>query len=489
VPSRLQQRVIDEATVWAAAEDLADSAEPGTAWRDRIALLLQVRADYLNRPDPTRWRSGDIHELFMTYVAPRQVDAWGLAEHGLHTVRDFLRFLDATDRLHPASTRVPTLLKELDRLAPKFPAVMADRSQWRLAKRVFTAVLADGVTLDADPATLDAWAARFTARDPDGRREVLGELMDKTPGFATGRLLIHDGRVAMIKAGAPPAKHLAWPDLACDCGCEQRLRFPPISLPTDAVLATQVAGDRSGLLCRLAALIDWAVSAARSADDRGMPRKADRTALAATIGLPARAPALDRTWQLAIDFDILELRRTRIAPGDGAALVTAALSGGGDPTRTLDLWSDLADALVHPPVPKGGDALQGWLDPWAPRFLGRLYGRIAAGETTVELEDATDDVIDEYASQLPPGDPDLFAALGAARIRTVLADLADHGAIAVTGLREDPDDRVAKAAAELGVASWSMQPVPGARVALTDLGRYLVRRRLLAENADAPLVS
>jgi hypothetical protein len=58
---------------------------------------------------------------------------------------------------------------------------MADTSRWRLAKRVFTAILADGIPLDAEPAVLDAWAQRFTARDAAGRREVLGELMDQHP--------------------------------------------------------------------------------------------------------------------------------------------------------------------------------------------------------------------------------------------------------------------------------------------------------------------
>ncbi len=97
--------------------------------------------------------------------------------------------------------RVPTLLKELDRLVPRYPAAMADTSRWRLAKRVFTALLADGIALDTDPVVLDAWAQRFSARDVDGRREVLGELMDQHPEYATGKVLIHDGQVAVLRAG------------------------------------------------------------------------------------------------------------------------------------------------------------------------------------------------------------------------------------------------------------------------------------------------
>ncbi len=149
--ARLQQRVVEEYTEWAADQQIMPRGDAGRRWRERISVLLQGRADFLGKPDPTRWRSGDVHELLMDHVVPRQVDAWDLAEQGLDTIRDYLRFLDATGRLHPASTRVATLLKELDRVAAKYPAAMADPGRWRLVKRVFTAALADGIGLDADP--------------------------------------------------------------------------------------------------------------------------------------------------------------------------------------------------------------------------------------------------------------------------------------------------------------------------------------------------
>ncbi len=76
VSLRLQQRVVDEFAVWAAAAGIVpNGAEAVERWRARIGILLQGRATYLGRPDPTRWRSGEVHELFMTYMAPRQVDA------------------------------------------------------------------------------------------------------------------------------------------------------------------------------------------------------------------------------------------------------------------------------------------------------------------------------------------------------------------------------------------------------------------------------
>jgi len=496
VPFRLQQSVVDEFVTWASAEGIAPSGDAGRQWRDRITILLQGRADYLDRPDPTRWRSGDVHELFITYVVPRQVDAWGLAEHGLDSVRGFLRFLDATDRLHPASTRVPTLLKELDRLAPKYPATMADTSRWRLAKRVFTAILADGITLEADPAALDTWAERFSARDPDSRRVVLGELMDQHPGYGTGRLLIHDGQVAMLAPGTPPAKHLVWPGVACGCGCERHAQFPVVSLPDPATLARQVATDGAGLLRGLAAVAAWAGEEGKSIDGRGDVRKADRPAVLAALGLPGsldrprEIPALTRVWRLAIEFDVIQLRRTRVVPGAGARLVADALAGDGVPDRTLDLWTGLADALIHPPepptLPKSGEHLRDWLQPWMPRFLGIVYATTAAGESA-DLDLLTEQLLDEYAHRLPPGDPDLFAGLAAAAVRNALSDLADHGAVTVTEALDDHDPRLVAAAAELGMTAWALNPQPGLGVGLTDLGRYLVRQRLLAENANAPL--
>lgn len=494
--SRFQQRVIDEFTDWAAAQGRPVTGEAGRVWRERITILLRARAGHLDRPDPTRWRSGDVYDLLMTYVVPRQVDAWGLAEHGVETVRDYLRFLDAADRLHPASTRVPTLLKELDRLASKYPAAMVDTSRWRLAKRVFTAVLADGIALDTDPAVLDAWAQRFSARDAEGRRKVLGELMDQHPEYATGKVLIHDGQVAVLRAGMPEVKHLVWPDLACDCGCDQPVTFPPVALPDPAVLAKSVAGDGAGLLRQLAALAAWVGQAGRLVDERGEVRRGDRGGLLAALDLPAdaglraEAPAVTRLWRLAVEFDIIQLRRTRVVLGAGAHLVDVVLAGEDNPEQTLDLWSDLADALVHPPAPasaqKGAERLHDWLKPWAPRFLGLLYAANTTGEPA-DLDALTEQLLDEYDHRLPPGDPDLFASIAAVTVRQALAGLARHGAVVVASADGEPDPRHAADAALLGTEVWAVHPEPGLAVGLTDLGRHLVRQRLLAENADAPL--
>jgi hypothetical protein len=97
-----------------------------------------------------------------------------------------------------------------------------------------------------------------------------------------------------------------------------------------------------------------------------------------------------------------------------------------------------------------------------------------------------DQLLDEYEHRLPPGDPALFAGLAAAVVRNTLSDLADHGAVAVAGISDEVTTQQAAAAA-IGVAPWALHPQPGLTANLTDLGRYMVRQRLLAEGAHAPL--
>jgi len=259
-----------------------------------------------------------------------------------------------------------------------------------------------------------------------------------------------------------------------------------------------VAGDGAGLLRQLAALSAWVDEAGRAVDDRGEIRKGDRGGLLGALGLPAdvglrtEAPAVRRLWRLAIEFDILQVRRTRVVIGAGANLVDAAVGGEGSPEQTLDLWCDLSDALVHPPAPtsapKGMERLHDWLKPWMPRFLGLLYAANVAREPA-DVDALTEQLLDEYEDRLPPGDPDVFASIAAVTVRQSLADLAHHGALPVTGTSGEPDPRHAATAALLGTAVWAVHPEPGLMVGLTDLGRYLVRQRLLAENADAPLTS
>jgi hypothetical protein len=146
-----------------------------------------------------------------------------------------------------------------------------------------------------------------------------------------------------------------------------------------------------------------------------------------------------------------------VVPGTGADLLAETLAGDGPADQALDLWSAVADALIHPPtpptIPKGGEHLHDWLRPWMPRFLGILYAATANGAPAA-LDAITEQLLDEYQHRLPPGDPGLFAGLAAAAIRNTLADLAGHGAVIVTGASHqlEPHQAAAAAAASLTVA-------------------------------------
>jgi hypothetical protein len=191
-----------------------------------------------------------------------------------------------------------------------------------------------------------------------------------------------------------------------------------------------------------------------------------------------------------LSSNIIQLCRARVVLGCGASLGTAALTGDGDHQQTLDLWCDLADAQVHPPAPasapKGSEHLRDWLQPWAPRSLGLLYATSAAGESA-DLDGLIEQLLAEYDHRLPRGDPGLFAGLATA-VRQIVADLAYHGAVTVTGADGEHDSRHAVTAAVLGTAVWTLDPQPGLTIELTDLGRHLVRQRLLEENAHVPLI-
>jgi hypothetical protein len=46
------------------------SGRNGPGCPDCLRLLLQGRIDYLAKPDPTRWRSGDVRELLLDLASP-----------------------------------------------------------------------------------------------------------------------------------------------------------------------------------------------------------------------------------------------------------------------------------------------------------------------------------------------------------------------------------------------------------------------------------
>ncbi|MFF0144062.1 hypothetical protein ATK36_4252 [Amycolatopsis sulphurea] len=463
-------------------------------WRDRIEIILQGRGEYLGRPDATLWRSGDVHRVLMDHLVPRQNDAWGLAEHGVETLRRFLEFLDDTERLHPRSTKVTTLLKELDRAAPGFPAAMADTSRYRLAKRVWTAMRADGLSDDSDPAEIDRWAERFSTLDADGRRPVLGELLDENPEYAFARLLVHGGEVALLKPGMPADKRLIWPDAGeCDCGCADRETPVPEGLPTERELGAAVAG--STLLQRLSALGAWASAQGRPVDRRGEPLRKELASVASAVGMAgagraarclADVPALAVLWELALELDVLSLRRNRVCAGDRMAGIRSALGGETSPDAALDVWDDVHDVVLVSVAAVIGPELghlSGFGEQLIPHLLGNLYTQCPQGEFA-DVRSLIDEVVSETTEDLPAAAADIAGMLAIPVLGHGLAALAEHGAVQVDGA--GAASSASWAALEAGTPAWAADVPDGLRVRLTDLGRRLVYMRLTGVSRLVP---
>lgn len=497
---RVARRILSQYERWATERDLVPDGEADRR-RDRIGILIHGRADYLGKPDPTYWRSGDVHELLMQHCAARQVDAWDLAMYAPTEVRDFLRFLDETERLHPGSTRISTLLKELDRLTPKFAVAMADKSQWRLAKRVFTAMSADGVD-PADQSAADLWAEKFSALNAKARRDVLGEMIDDDPRLGTGPVIVHEGQVAILASGQVPCKHPVWPDARCSCGeCDGLDALPAITRPGKDELAEAVTGYGCGLLRRLVGFADWIGVQGRPVDKHGELMRAEVREAVSVFGMePADAtrlrelPRLSRLWRLSLEFGLLELRRTHVMPGPDRNLADRVLRGDADPDEALALWRGIFDEVSLPVEGDGDgdDLLQGWTAIWPPRFLRRLHVCSPHGEF-LGLEEVMDSLLNEHPARMPGSlEREVLTEMAYLVVRMAISQLAEHGGVEVSGGLDNAaavplSGDVTAAIRSVGFEPWALFPAPGTEVRLTDLGRYAMREQLLPKEETVTL--
>jgi hypothetical protein len=466
--------------------------QPGGNAVHSLEMLLQARQDWLNSPDPALWRTGDVHRVLIDAAAPRLMDIYQLSKHGPDVLNILFDFLDDTDRFHPASTRVATLRKELDRAAAKFPAAMADESRWRMAKRVFMALRADGVDPEDDTA-VDAWAAAFSKAPTERRRAVLGVLLDRQPKLQTAQFVIRDSQVAAIPPGAPIPPQFRRHDLDT---CLEAPANPPVVLPAVSELAE--AARKSTLLRNMVACGRWA-AAGRAVTKHGFPAAGETRSLAGAMGMEVRDSVRDphdhlgllRTWQLAMDTEVLRLHRTKVVSGPAFADLEQAMAGDDDPDQTLRVWRDIADvAMLGPAQMPTKDSqmaeLAEFSRPWGPRALGELY-RI--NEST-SLDDLIDTLVTDYHGALPN---EVLATMTGVAVRGGLLAGAEAGLVDVTVPTDaeiDPEiaPMVDGSGRVLGDPVWAVASIKGTRVELTPLGRYLVRLNLLAEGSHAPLL-
>ena len=452
-----------------------------------LEMLLQAREDWLGSTDPTLWRTGDAHRLLIDTAAPRLTDIYRLSEFGPVVLRVLVDFLDTTDRFHPASMRVAALRKELDRAIAKFPAAMSDRSVWRLAKRIFTAMRGEGVDIDDDDA-VDAWAAEFSAAPADRRDAVLGALLDRQPELLTARFVIRDGQVAALAPGAPVPPQLRRhdPDTCPDCSAAPA--NPAVSLPPTGELAD--AARESALLHQMRAVGRWA-GAGRKVTRQGFPPPADIRSLATAVGVevggdvrdPRDHAGLIRAWRLALDVEAVRLHRTAVVAGPALPELERAVDVGADPEHTLRVWKDVTDIAVAGPARPSYEedriaGLDEFSQPWGPRALGELF-RI---DGPIDLEDLVEGLVTDHEGAHAE---ELLVVMIGAAVRNGLLAAARSGCLRVTV----PDDAHPDAEVDQwlrrssGLAdepAWAVVPVPGTRVELTPLGKYLVRSDLRA---------
>jgi hypothetical protein len=478
-------------------DDKADRAgwQPGGNAVRNLEILLQARQDWLNCPDPTLWKTGDAHRLLIDVAAPRLTDVHRVSEHGPAVLQILFDFLDATDRFHPASMRVATLRKELDRASAKFRAAMADESVWRLAKRVFTAALADGVDPDDDDA-VDAWAAGFSAAAAERRRAVLGALLDRQPELLTAQFVIRDNQVAAIAPGAPIPQQLRRHDPNSCPDCSATPANPPVALPEVGELAA--AARESTLLRNMLTYGRWATGG-RGVAKHGFPSPANTRSLAEALGIEVRDSVRDprdhlgllRTWWLALDADVVRLHRTEVVAGPALVALERAMAATADPDHTLEVWKDIADIAVTGPTrldtrDSRAAEFAEFCRPWGPRALGELYRADDVGA----VDELVDALVTDYHG---PAANEMLAMVASTAVRTGLLAAAEAGMATVqvrddVALGSDIAPMVDGSGAILGDPAWAVVPIEGTRVELTPLGRYFVRLNLIAEGTHAPLL-
>jgi hypothetical protein len=407
--------------------------QPGRNAISSLEILLQARQDWLNCPDPTLWRTGDAHRLLVDVAAARLTDVHRVSEHGPAVLQILFDFLEATDRFHPAAMRVATLRKELARAAAKFPAAMADESVWRLAKRVFTAMLADGVDPDDDDA-VDGWAAAFSTASPQHRRDVLGPLLDRQPELLTAQFVIRNSQVAAIAPGRPIPQELRRHDPSTYPGCSATPANPAIVLPAVDELAA--AARESAMLRNQLACGRWATSG-QGVTKHGFPTPANTRTLVAALGFDVRDSVRDprdhigllRNWSLALNAEVLQLRRTEVVAGPALATLEQAMADAADPNDTLGAWREIADVAVSEPTRRDtrdsrAAELSEFRQPWGPRALGELY----RADDTVAVVDLVDTLV---ADHLGPAANEVLAMMTGVAVRTGLLAANEAGIVTV----------------------------------------------------------
>lgn len=477
-----------------------------------LAAVLEGRAAYLNQKDPTWWRRGDIRALLLDLIVPRLSEYCDLATHTVPAIDAYLRFLDETDRLHPGSTAVRYLHHELTQHASGFPAAMADRSRFRMAKTFYQAMLADGVSVDDDEA-VDAWMARFNQAPRSDRAAMLEYLLADQPELLTADFAARAGKVIALAPGRAPFDSR---DLlpVQDREPEATLVFAPVDVPSRTVAAA--AARESGLINDLLTLARW-IGNGRKATRDGNPTPPDVRSLAELLGLDLpgtqtshlhQVPSLKELFWLARQLELIEVRRTGLVAGphlaSGRNGDTSALQ---DDEEVLSLWQQVLDLVetcreIPEEAPASARTTLSLLSTMTrycvPEMMASLY-RSASGDQDQQVDDLISPHVQEHLERLIPAPEDddedeeeeeeKEMAITALKLRMCLSldRLIEHGVLELSGPGLAELDAVSQPETQgLPMRAILMGTSDQLRLRLTPLGRWGIRESLRADGAEAP---
>jgi hypothetical protein len=481
-----------------------------------LSQLLEGRAAYLGRPDPTWWKAGDVRAVLLDLAVTRLTDLCNLVEHGVPTIRAFVVFLGGSGRLHPGSVAITTLLREVDRCAQPYRPAMGDRSRFRMAKTFYTAMRSDGVDLEDDDA-VDTWMEAFNAGPAARRVAVLEHLLPGQPELARADFIARDGKVAALAPGqARPDSRILLPP--GERQPDVMPVFKPVALPSRAEAVATASG--SILMQQVLQVARW-IGQGRKVTKNGLPTPADVRHLTSLLGLDLgpmggtkvsqlhHVPALEELFWMALQVELIQVRTDGLVAGPrlsewdiGRGIGDAdgsSASPGPSADDVWSLWDDLFTLVERGrSVPEHGRATGGalsqrlasWIETCLPEIMVTLY-RWAGGEGVErDVVTLTSVLVENEHGPAPdpaePGQAAIHATL-AAVICGQLARLVEHGVLELHGP---------------GVAAIDTSPIGGATghhshavlmavtpevfVRLTPLGRWAMTDVLVQEGALAP---
>ncbi|TDC26122.1 hypothetical protein E1265_05100 [Streptomyces sp. 8K308] len=461
--------------------------------------LAEAALDYRHRATADGrlglWEPRHVEELLLSWL-PETITELPGEERGVApgTLRTLLSYLHAERLADPRGPALQDSLAAVDAAAGRYPAAMADRTRWGLAKFWATTAAEQGVDV-FDPAALQRFGKRARSGEVAYDRQVLNAIMERR---LTGRAL----------SGVDRAE----PQL-------------PVALPPDDELCRQA--ESSAIVARLRGLAEWAGRDGRAVTATGRLRMADARELVDVLGTgdnvegvrsSADLPRLGLLVEWAKKARLVRVTRGRLYAVAKARPVLA------DP---LQLWLRAFEAcfeLRQPLIgPRGGWHVESMLFDIYEDVLADVLNTLYSLPHPMPWPWLRDSVHLAYRArfQLNGGsdaEHRMWFDHADRDLRTVLDALVDLGAIdRGRGVAdpvfldadlpepggEPPADMPPEIAELLGVAGVAADPAVRKRasarraeltaesvelVRLTELGTRGVRQRLLAAGRDAPLI-